>query len=555
MRQHGAITTAWGMMMKKVLLAGVSLIAFGLIGGASAADTLPPMGKTFCDPYKNYSCLESYLGDDFITRFVNYYRLEWGHDSAPADPKAPPSRRDYWPATPQSTPPMPFTEWPYGGTTTIGVTRPSSIDSPLMAALGNTALGQALNDNHIQIYGWINAGGNLSNNTVRGGNAPAAYDYNPNTVQLDQAVLYIERLPDTVQKDHVDWGFRLAPIYGENYRYTTAFGLWSNQLLNHNANYGYDLPMAYGEVFIPQLAEGLLVRFGRYISIPDIEAQLAPNNYMYTHSMTYTFDNYTNTGIQTTLALTKNWMVQLGVSVGTEAMPWHWGATIANPFPNPLYPGNTMLKDPGAKPSLAAGVRWTSDSGNDNIYVVADGINGGNWGYNNLQWYGITYYHKFNDQWHISVESYDIHQNNVLNANNPAALAAWAAGGTPFSPQYMPFNAPGLALCSNPGLFSCTAESRSFLWYLSYSPTKLDNISWRMEWFDDVEGQRTGVKTNYLETGIGWQHWFSPQIEIRPEVSFYRSLNGPAFNGNANLGIAPNKNTALIGSADIIIHF
>src|SRR5581483_3881491 len=164
---------------------------------------------------------------------------------APSDPKAPPSRRDYWPATPQSVPPMPFTEWPYGGSTTIGVTRPSSIDSPLMAALGNTPVGQALNDNHIQIYGWLNAGGNLSNNTVRGGNVPAAYDYNPNTVQLDQAVVYIERLPDTVQKDHVDWGFRLAPIYGENYRYTTAFGLWSYQLLNQNKNYGYDLPMAW----------------------------------------------------------------------------------------------------------------------------------------------------------------------------------------------------------------------------------------------------------------------------------------------------------------------
>jgi Putative beta-barrel porin-2, OmpL-like. bbp2 len=542
-------------MMKKVLLAGVSLIAFGMIDGAYAGDTLPPMGKTSCDPYKNYSCLDSYLGDDFITRFVNYYRLEWGHDSAPSDPKAPPSRRDYYPPAPESTPPMPFTEWPYGGTTSIGVTRPSSIDSPLMAALGNTSLGQAMNDNHIQIYGWINAGGNLSNNTVRGGNAPAAYDYNPNTVQLDQAVLYIERLPDTVQKDHIDWGFRLAPIYGENYRYTTAFGLWSYQLLNQNKNYGYDLPMAYGEVFIPQVAEGLLIRFGRYISIPDIEAQLAPNNYMYTHSMTYTFDNYTNTGIQSTLAVTKNWMVQLGVSVGTEAMPWHWGATIANPFPNPLYPNNTMLKDPGAVPSVSAGVRWTSDSGNDNVYVVADGINGGNWGYNNLQWYGITYYHKFNDQWHISIESYDVHQNNVLNANNPTALAAFAAGGTPFSPQYMPFNSPFEAQCSNPGLFSCTAESRSFLWYLNYSPTKLDNISWRFEWFDDVEGQRTGTKTNYIETGIGWQHWFSPQIEIRPEFSFYRSLNGPAFNGNPNLGIAPNKNTALIGSADIIIHF
>jgi hypothetical protein len=542
-------------MMKKLFLAGVSLAAFGLIDAARAADTLPPMGNSFCDPYKNYSCLDTYLGHDVFTRLVNYYRLEWGHDSAPSDPKAPPSRREYWPATPQSTPPMPFTEWPYGGTTTIGVTRPASIDSPLMNAISNTAPGSWMADNHIQVYGWINAGGNLSNNSVRGGNAPAAYDYNPNTVQLDQAVLYIERLPDTVQKDHIDWGFRLAPIYGENYRYTTAYGLWSYQLLNQNKNYGYDLPMAYGEVFIPQIAEGLMVRFGRYISIPDIEAQLAPNNYMYTHSMTYTFDNYTNTGIQSTLAVTKNWMVQLGVSVGTEAMPWHYNAQIANPFPNLLYPNNTMPKDPGAVPSLAAGVRWTSDSGNDNVYVVADGINGGNWGYNNLQWYGITYYHKFNDQWHISIESYDIHQNNVLNANNPAAVAAFQNGGTPFSPQYMPFNAPGLAQCSNAGLFSCTAESRSFLWYLNYSPTKMDNISWRFEWFDDVEGQRTGIKTNYVETGLGWQHWFSPQIEIRPEFSFYRSLNGFAFNGNSNLGIAPNKNTALIGSADIIIHF
>ena len=546
--------------MKKLLLAGVSLAAIGLVNGAHAADAyLPTKAANGCanggDPYKNYSCLDAYLGTDFMSRFINYYRLEWGHDAAPSDPKAPPSRRADWPATPQSTPPMPFTEWPYGGSTSIGVTRPGSIDSPLMAALGNTAAGQWLNDAHIQVYGWINAGGNLSTNTVRGGNAPAAYDYNPNTVQLDQAVLYIERLPDTVQKDHIDWGFRLAPIFGENYRYTTAYGLWSNQLLNQNKNYGYDLPMAYGEVFIPQIAEGLMLRFGRYIAIPDIEAQLAPNNYMYTHSMTYTFDNYTNTGIQSTLAVTKNWMLQLGVSVGTEAMPWHVGAKIANPFPNPLYPNSTMLKDPGAQPSISAGVRYTTDSGNDGIYVVANGINNGDWGYNNLQWYGLTYYHKFNDQWHISFETYNEHQNNVLNANNPAALAAFNAGGTPFSPQNMPFNAPFLAQCSSSAVFSCRAEVQTYLMYLNYKATPLDNISYRAEFFDDKEGQRTGVKTRYFETGIGWQHWFSPQIEIRPEVSFYRSLDAPAFNGNSNLGIAPNKSTALIGSADIIIHF
>jgi hypothetical protein len=540
-------------MMKKLLLAGVSLAAIGLSNAAQAADPCPYGG----DPYKNYSCLDPYLGTDFLSRFINYYKLEWGQPSAPADPKAPPSRRpeSQVPPTPQSTPPMPFTEWPYGGSTSLGVTRPSSIDSPLMNALSNTTAGQWMNDAHIQVYGWIDGGGNLSTNTVRGGNAPAAYSYNPNTVQLDQAVLYIERLPDTVQTDHIDWGFRIAPIYGENYRYTTAYGLGSNQLLNNNANNGWDIPMAYGEVFIPWVLQGLNIRFGRYISIPDIEAQLAPNNYMYSHSMTYTFDNYTNTGIDFTLAATKNWIFQLGITVGTEALPWHVGAQMANPFPNALFPGTTMPVDPGAVPSITAGVRWTSDTGNDDINLVANGINGGQWGYNNLQWYGGTYYHKFNDQWHISIETYDEHQNNVLNELNPTAFAAFESGGTPFSPQYMQFNAPGLAQCHTAAVLSCTASFDTALMYLNYKATPLDNISYRFEWVDDGEGQRTGVATRYIETGIGWQHWFSPQIEIRPEVSYYDALDAFAFNGNSNLGIAPTKKTAIIAASDIIIHF
>src|ERR1700723_3359959 len=160
--------------MKKLLLAGVSLATIGMISGASAADASLPAKADGCinggDPYQNYSCLDAYLGTDFASRFVNYYKLEWGHEAAPADPKAPPSRRDGWPATPASTPPYPFTEWPYGGSTSLGVTRPSSVDSPLMNAMSNTPFGQWLNDAHIQVYGWVDPGANLSTNTVRGGN-------------------------------------------------------------------------------------------------------------------------------------------------------------------------------------------------------------------------------------------------------------------------------------------------------------------------------------------------------------------------------------------------
>ncbi len=564
--------------MRKLGLVGLALAMPGAVaatGSAQAADVYkaPVNCKAPDAPYKNYDCLDANLGDGFFERMMNYYKLEWGHAAAPADPKAPPARREGWQDAPATTPPFPFTEWPYGGATSLGVTRPSSVDSPLMVALANTSFGKALNDNNMQIYGWINAGGNISTNTTKpGGNWPAAYDYTPNTVQLDQAVVYFERLPDTVQTDHVDWGFRLSAIYGENYRYTTAYGLGSYQLLGHNQVNGYDFPMVYGELYVPQIAQGMLIRMGRFISVPDIEAQLAPNNYMYTHSMTYTFDNYTNTGIQTTTALNKNWMVQLGLTVGTEAMPWHWGQTVANPFPNPVFPGNTMLRDPGAKPSVTAGLKWTSDSGKDSVYVVADAINDGTWGYNNLQWTGITWYHRFNDQWHFSWEMYSLNQKNVLNANNNThgvggivdnpgqtdVQTIVANGGFPFSPANgIAFNAPNLAQCSNPNVLTCTASVFTTVMYLNYQFSPLDNISFRPEFYDDMQGQRTGTKTRYVDFGIGWQHWFSPQIEIRPEVTYYRSIDAPAFNGNFNASpvILPTKKDALIASGDIIIHF
>ena len=125
-----------------VAMSALALTGSAITGAARAADAAPANCRTPDAPYKNYGCLDKYLGDGFFERLVNYYRLEWGHDGPPADPKAPPSRRAGWPDAPQTSPPMPFTEWPYGGSTNLGVTRPNAVDSPLMVALGNTELGQ-----------------------------------------------------------------------------------------------------------------------------------------------------------------------------------------------------------------------------------------------------------------------------------------------------------------------------------------------------------------------------------------------------------------------------
>jgi hypothetical protein len=55
-----------------------------------------------------------------------------------------------------------------------------------------------------QIYGWINPGFSFSTYKNKFGNAPVAYTVNPDIAELDQAVLYIERVPDIVQTDHND---------------------------------------------------------------------------------------------------------------------------------------------------------------------------------------------------------------------------------------------------------------------------------------------------------------------------------------------------------------
>jgi hypothetical protein len=523
-------------------------LALGIVTTSGLMRSALAAPATACDPYKDYSCLDKSLGAGFWERVNNYYSLETGQAGAPADPKAPPSRRDDYPPAAQTYPPMPFTEWPYGGTPSLGSSLPNAVDSPLMTGLANTSLGQWMANNHIQTYGWIDVGANFSTNNVHGGNAPAAYDYNPNYLDLNQIVQYIERVPDTVQKDHTDWGFRLSAIYGSDYRYTTSYGLGSQQLLGRNQANGWDLPMIYYDWYTPFVAKGLNIRIGRYISVPDIEAQLAPNNYMYSHSMTYTFDNYTNEGIIGSLGLTKNWIVQAGIEMGTEATITHYNKTQPNPSPNPLYPNSTAPVDPGAKPAGTLCARYNSDDGGDDVNVCANGINGGQWGYNNLQWYGVTAYHKFNDKWHLSWELYNEHQNNVPNLDNPVSAGYW----TPFTS--MKYNAPSEAHCGNSTALSCTASATGTTAYLNYSPNPLDNFSIRPELYFDPEGQRTGTKAVYRNLAFGWQHWLSPQVELRPELAYYHA-SAPAFNGNSNLGIAPNHSVETILSGDVIWHW
>src|ERR1700730_2672016 len=185
----------------------------------------------------------------FFHRLGRAYVADWSGNS-PGNPVIPTRRGT---PAPISSPPFPSSDWPIGGTPLIGA--PDTQTYVLMQAINQ-------NKDVNKMYGWISIGANGSTNNKGHApgvpaNWPSAYDEYPNTVVLDQIALYFERLPDTVQTKHFDWGYRLTGLYGQDYRFTTAKGMLSQQLLVKNAQYGFDPVMAYVDLYIPHVKEGL----------------------------------------------------------------------------------------------------------------------------------------------------------------------------------------------------------------------------------------------------------------------------------------------------------
>lgn len=375
----------------------------------------------------------------------------------------------------------------------------------------------------IKIYGWGNPGCGWS--TSHHSNIPNSYFITPNSLQLDQLILRIERTPDTAQNEHNDWGFRYTSLYGIDYRWTTAQG-WgpaSQELLKHNALYGYDPVELYGQFYMPKVAKGMLVKVGRYISPPDIEAQLAPDNYLWTHSQMFTFDAYTHTGINAAIKLNKQWTVQAGIHAGSDMAPWAAGA---------IPTGELYLK-------------YDAKNNKDSFYGGIDAINSGRFrlgkrtiqaqndvnnvntafanlgsplqianpkiaAHDNLQQFNFTWSHAFSRRVHTATEAYLLYSIDALQ------------GGTVVNGPSRSFNAN-----VGPGrLLPHTSMAWGVVNYTNIKVTDHDFISIRpIDFLGDPRGWRTGFPATLASWTIGWTHRFSDTLSIRPEIRYDRSLS------------------------------
>ena len=426
-------------------------------------------------------------------RWMNFYRQDWS-GTAPASPAAP--RRGL--PQPLDSPPFPSADWSYGGSPTIGEADTNTY--PLQTAINNAT-------SRTKVYGWVEP--TLNGSTSAHRNYPETNDLYSNRFELGQAVVYVERLPDEVQQKHVDFGYHLTAFFGTDYRSTTNKGYFSSQLLDHDRQYGFDPVLEYVDIYFPHVAQGMNLRVGRFISIPGIEAQLTPNNYMFSHSLLYAVDPFTDTGVLATIQMSNTLTVQAGVSASHDVAPW----------------------TPDAKPSFMGCVSKTTESNNDNFYLCANGINDGTYAFNNIQMYDGTWYHRFSKTWHMATESYAMYQRDVPSVHGTLTPEKGTNG----------------ANC-HLGLQLCFAPEWAAVNYINHEFSVHDYISLRNDFLNDKKGQRTGYAGRYSEATFSYNHWFGSTVQLRPEIRFDHAWGRLSY----DQGTRRNQFTA---AADVIYHF
>ena len=531
-------------LARSIALGSALMVGMAFAPVASwAADSGPADG---CEGKSNLS-----FGDRFLSVYSDHLKVEPTMD--PPDPK---TYNGVPPAV--NNPPYPYSTWNMGGTPAIGY------ENMYYGALMDTIYcgpdGKAWKDSRVTVYGWLQPGANWSSSHTRfnftsgtGGNFPAAYSYEPNTIQMDQIALYLERTPDMVQTDHWDYGYRFTGLWGTDYKYTYTNGILSNQYTKNAQPYGFDPVMMYFDFWFPKLiGDGVNIRAGRYISVPDIEAQLAPNNLTYSHSLLYSFDPYTYTGVTASAKLNKNVTVQLNANMGSD-----------------INPGDRI----DGRPTFGACLNLVTNDGKIDSYSCLNQMNGGNFAYNNINQYVTTLYLKFNEKWHMDTEFWYMWETNVPNAlfgtlGQNTGNAYWdkfygANGLFSTSPFPNGQGAPFAAICNNSSVATCRASEYALVNYVEYQWTGRDFISIRNELFNDQQGQRTGFKTRYSEHMIGWTHWIGDTITIRPELRYEHAYDYNAFDNptgyvdptSASFNPTTGHRSQLMLAADMIIHF
>lgn len=357
----------------------------------------------------------------------------------------------------------------------------------LMKTLQGTWTGDLLDGERMSISGWTET--NFTGSSVPDNQLPMGFNYLANQFMLQQNWLRFERFIVNTGTTEPTFGFRNDWILpGTDYRFTIARGLFSNQLTANNGQpnlYGFDPVQFYGEAYFPTIGRGLDVKLGRMYCQYGVEAIDAQSNILASHAYTFIYDPFTHTGLMGTLYVTPEWSFQLGIIAGPD-----------------------VFIDAASSPYGMFSIKWARPGGRNSVLI--SGLYGSGRfnvaeNFNNPNIIDMVYVHTFNSRLTYSLDTLFGYQTNVPNIG--------------------------------------TATWFSFVNYLTWRFTPRLTGTTRMEFFDDVNGNRTGFPGLYTAGTAGLNFQLRKGIICRPEIRYDYNDESRPFQG---------RHDVLTAAADVI---
>jgi hypothetical protein len=292
------------------------------------------------------------------------------------------------------------------------------------------------------------------------------FNYRANEFLLQQNWLRFERSVVTSGTTSPTFGFRTDWILpGSDYRFTLPRGILNEQLTENDgepATYGIDPVQFYGEAYLPTVGRGLDVKVGRFFAPYGVETIDTISTPFVSRAYTFIYNPFTQTGILTATALSSAWTLTLGFTLG-----------------------NDVFIDPASEPTLDVGIKWSGNGGRDTVAFLAilgEGRFNTAENFNNPNIFDVVYVHTFNPRLTYSLDALFGYQLDVPDIGT----ATWF------------------------GIVN----------YLSYKCTPRLTANARLEFFDDIDGNRTGFKGLYIAPTAGLSLQLRKDIIFRPEIRF-----------------------------------
>jgi hypothetical protein len=356
----------------------------------------------------------------------------------------------------------------------IGSMAGMSMDNMSMDNMGAM---RGMNGRRFTISGWTDMSYTAS--SASQSNLPMAFNYKANEYLLQQSWLRIDYAVDE-KSASPSFGFRSDWILpGSDYLFTLPRGLWNSQLTANNGGpntYGIDPFQFYGETYLPGILQGLDIKVGRFCMLQGVEMTEATMNLLLSHSYTFLVDPFTHTGILTTTRVSDQLVMQAGITTGSD-----------------------VFFGPAARATFVGGVNWTSASKNTNLgffTVLGAGRFDDANTFDNRNLFDFVWHQKLGSRLYYTLDAL-------------------------FGYEY---NAPGMG----------TADWYGVVQYLTYEWTPKLAPTARLEFFDDVRGERTGFAGLYTALTAGVNYQPKTWLTLRPEIRYDNSQGG-AFEGKHGL--------------------